>query len=251
MNFEIEYFDTIDSTNSYLYDLGNKGISEGHVVFANHQTAGRGRSGRTFESPRGNFYMSILIRPHIPVNDLHLLTPLCAVCVHRAISEVLNIPCSIKWVNDLYYNNKKVCGILTEIGLKDNKADFAVIGIGINVFPHSFSGELNKKAGSLLDENMVCDETNQRELIDRLIKSVLVNFDNLYTEYDVNKFMSYYREHSMVIGKNVTYMTAGDSFFVKVIDIDDKAQLIVQDNGGELHTFYDGEISIKDIEFIE
>lgn len=251
MNFEIEYFDTIDSTNTYLFGLGKKGAPEGHVVFADHQSAGRGRCGRTFESPVGNFYMSILIRPNIPVNELHLLTPMCAVCVQRAIFEVFNISCDIKWVNDLYYNNKKVCGILTEIGLENVKADFAVIGIGINVFPCSFDGELALKAGSLLDETYSYDEKNKRELIGRLRNAVLRYFNEFYTEYDIDKFMSYYRNYSMVIGRNVTYMTSGDSFLVKVIDIDDNAQLIAQDKNGELHAFYDGEIRIKDIEFIE
>lgn len=245
MDFKINHFDTIDSTNTYLYELGRNGAEEGTVVISDYQSAGRGRSGRCFESPNGNLYMSLLIRPEIKADMLHLLTPMCAVCVVNAIYDVLKIKCYIKWVNDIYYNNKKVCGILTELGMKSDIVDFAVIGIGINVFYREFEGELIKTAGSLLNMSESANYLNKDELTDSLSKAILINFDRLYKAYNIHDFMNDYRCYSFVIGRKVTYYTESESKEVTVIDISDDGSLVVKDIEGNIKSYSDGEIRIK------
>lgn len=245
MNFDIKHFDSIVSTNSYLFELGKSGACEGTVIIADEQTGGRGRSGRTFESPKGNIYMSILLRPEKSVDKLHLLTPMCAVCLVNAINDVLKKKCSIKWVNDLYYNDRKVCGILTELSMRDNIAQYAVIGIGLNVYYHDFDKELFNVAGSLLNEAESSACSDKSVLINELINSILIGFNRYYENYDVNDFMNEYRKYSLVIGKKVTYFTETSMDEVDVIDIDDNGCLVVKNTNGEVKAFYDGEIRIK------
>lgn len=244
MHFNTEHFELIDSTNTYLFNKALTGAPEGTVVSADKQTGGRGRSGRTFFSPEGNLYMSILVRPNMPVSELHLLTPLCAVCVVRSIEEILNIKCDIKWVNDIYYNDKKICGILTELKLSGEKAEFAVVGIGINVFP-IYNDELSDIAGSLLEDNSFYSIEDKRDIIAKLRNAVLLDFDKLYTNYNLDNFMPDYRACSNVIGKKVKYVTANNENIIEVLDIDDSGNLVAKDNNGEVKRFYDGEIRIQ------
>lgn len=244
MRFDVIHFDTIDSTNTYLYKEAKNGLKEGTVVVANRQLSGKGRSGRTFESPDGNLYMSILIRPQINAEKLHLLTPMCAVCVRESIYEILNKHCSIKWVNDLYLDSKKVCGILTELCMNGNVVDFAVIGIGINVFPCDFDEELSKYAGSIFGENEY-KSTDREQLLSELTNSILTKFDYYYSDFASASFMNGYRKYSMVIGREVSYETASADETVKVIDINDNGELVVLDSKGEVKNYYDGEIRIK------
>lgn len=245
MHFDIKHFNEIDSTNTYLFNLAKNGAIEGTVVTASSQSKGKGRSGRSFCSPKGNLYMSILIRPMRSVMDLHLLTPMCAVCVYDAIREVLDIDCAIKWVNDLYYNDKKVCGILTELSMNEGLVDFAVIGIGINVFSAKFDDELSNIAGSIIDENHESEYVNKEEVIFSIRYSILKYFNLYYSQYDSAYFMDTYRNNSYLIGKKVYYETATSREYVEVLDISNQGQLVVKDNNGNLKKYSDGEIRIK------
>lgn len=245
MKFDVIQFEEIDSTNTYLYNLAKSGAEEGTVVMASYQTLGKGRSGRFFCSPRGNLYMSILIRPNRSVLDLHLITPMCAVCVYDAIKEVLNIDCKIKWVNDLYHNDKKVCGILTEVSLKEDIAEYAVIGIGVNVFPVEFDKDLEQIAGSVIDKKHDSDYENKSYIINSIRDSILKYFDLYYSDYDNKSFMDSYRKNSNIIGKKVYYETASHTEYVDVMDISDDGELIVKDINGETKKYSDGEIRIK------
>lgn len=245
MDFDIQYFDILDSTNSYLYELGKIGEKEGTVVIAKQQTAGKGRSGRTFISPEGNLYMSLLLRPNLAVDMLKLLTPMCAVCVVNAIYDVFKIRCYIKWVNDIYYNKKKICGILTELNLKSNLADFAVIGIGVNVFNNDFGEELSKTAGSLLDCNESKLYSDKDLIIKKLSEAILFHFNNMYNTFNIGDFMDEYRKYSLIIGKEVTYYTEAEENTVTVLNIEDDGSLKVIDSDGDIRYYSDGEIRIK------
>ena len=122
MNWKKQYLDEIDSTNSYLKVLAASGAPEGTVIIANRQSAGRGRLGRSFFSPEEKgIYMSILLRPSIELDRAVLITSMAAVAVARAMETVKGITAQIKWVNDVFINKKKVCGILTEAGLNPEK----------------------------------------------------------------------------------------------------------------------------------
>ena len=127
-----------DSTNTRIRVLAEDGAPEGTVVVAAAQTAGRGRSGKSFLSPAGTgLYMSILLRPALTMGDSLLITTAAAVAVSRAIERVAGCEAKIKWVNDVYVDEKKVCGILTEgaLDLENGGLRYAILGIGINICP--------------------------------------------------------------------------------------------------------------------
>ena len=130
--------DSVTSTNTELIEMAKNGAKEGTVLIASEQTAGKGRTGKSFYSPEGSgVYLSILLRPDFKPEDALFLTTIAAVATAKAIESVSDKEAKIKWVNDVYLDNKKVCGILTESALSSDmeKLDYAVVGIGINLCP--------------------------------------------------------------------------------------------------------------------
>lgn len=145
--------DRIDSTNTECKRQAMAGAPEGLAVIAEEQTAGRGRAGRSFQSPRdGGLYLSVLMRPRLALSQVSDMTAWVAVAVCDAVEAVCGLRPQIKWTNDLILNGKKLCGVLTELGLtRDNGLDYLVTGIGINVNQQEtdFEGEVREIATSL------------------------------------------------------------------------------------------------------
>ena len=145
-------YDTVDSTNTVCKSLAAQGAPSGTAVIARRQTAGRGRMGRSFESPEGlGLYLSVLWRPEGTPEDLLPLTPMAAVSAAMAIRRVTGAPVRIKWPNDLVLEGRKLAGILTEASLSGRGVDHVVIGIGVNLRqrPDDFSPEVAQIATSL------------------------------------------------------------------------------------------------------
>lgn len=167
--FRIQVFQEISSTNTVLKELARCGqAGEKTVLVSDYQTGGKGRLGRSFFSPKGSgLYLSMLLSPKEHVLDSMMLTAQAAVAVYRAVKLVLGIELDIKWVNDLYHQGKKVCGILAEgqVNAKTGMLDFVVIGIGINLYEPTggFPEELKARAGSILGakpERMPTDQSS-------------------------------------------------------------------------------------------
>lgn len=145
-----EYLESIDSTNNEIKRRAAVGETEGLVISAGKQTAGRGRSGHQWETPADiSIATSLLLRPTVAIDHLSSLTLVAAVAVRRAIEELYGIETWIKWPNDVIIHGKKVCGILTEMSASEGKAEYVVVGIGVNVHQTSFSEELANKAISV------------------------------------------------------------------------------------------------------
>jgi len=131
---DIKYFDSVASTMDVAFQLGIEGASEGTVVCAESQTKGKGRLGRSWNSPKAKgIYMSVILRPKLMPADLTQLTLLSAVAVCETVRKFCNLPAKIKWPNDILINDKKIAGILTELSAEMDRVRFLVIGIGINV----------------------------------------------------------------------------------------------------------------------
>lgn len=142
---KMDIFKSIDSTNNFAKSLAQLGAVNGHTIIAEQQTAGKGRMGKKFYAPNNQgIYLSVIVRPQLSVEYALMITSCAAVAVAEAIEKVSGLRCGIKWVNDLYSNGKKLCGILTEaaIGVEQGGLEYAVIGIGINVSNTSFPKEL-------------------------------------------------------------------------------------------------------------
>lgn len=238
----VYFFEKITSTNTYLKELARNGAVEGTIVFADEQTEGKGRLGRNFFSPsKKGIYLSYLYRPTCSVMELSTLTARVAVAVSKAIETVCDIKVDIKWVNDLLLNEKKLCGILTEMSVigEGMKPEYAVVGIGINVnnSKDEFVGELRQKACSLYSETG--KEYCRSKLTAEVIKNLRILFDN-----DKSKDLEYYRNRCYNIGKKAVFEYNDDVVTGVVEGIDDNNGLIVK-LGDERITLSSGIVSIK------
>ncbi|MFR1266371.1 MAG: biotin--[acetyl-CoA-carboxylase] ligase [Gemmiger formicilis] len=155
---QIEVVDRLPGTNAALRSRADAGAREGLVLIAQAQSAGRGRGGHSFYSPPGGLYMSILLRPEIGARQAVGLTAMAAVAAARAAERLCGVPITIKWVNDLWKNGKKVCGILTEavLDLESGMLDYAVLGLGFNVAAPAdgWPEDLRDVAGALYDGSL-------------------------------------------------------------------------------------------------
>lgn len=219
----IKYFDEIDSTNNYLKNQNQNNL----LVIANKQTSGKGRLGRTFisEADKG-IYMSLLIKPNIELENITKITCLVAVSIKEAL-EKFHIDSSIKWVNDIYINNKKIAGILVESQIHLNKLDYLIIGIGINLYGKIENEEIKNLASTIEEETKITIEK------EKLIIQIINNIYHYLKNFDVNKFMEKYINASCVIGKEVCINQQGTIKTVFVKGINDEGELVIIDNHKE------------------
>ncbi len=235
-NVSIEYYETIDSTNLYLKSIAND-VDKDMVVIANHQTGGKGRLGRTFVSNNDSgIYMSILFKKQYQKNIVSKMTCIACVATALAIEKVAGVNTQIKWVNDIYLNNKKVCGILTESKINKEKFEYIIVGIGINAYKQDFGIDVNNIATTIEDETNVTISRN--DLIVEIINNLLNLLDNANNEYIYNE----YKSRLFVIGKTAEFQI-GDSLIEGVIvDLNKDYNLIVDFNGVRKEVF-SGEIT--------
>lgn len=232
------YYDITDSTNTQAKRYADAMADIGTTVFiAREQTAGRGRLGRSFLSPSGGIYMSLLF-PAQRGKDTTALTATAAVCAARAIRDSLGIEVDIKWVNDLYLNGKKIAGILTE-GAFDEKGNlrYYIIGLGINVYKTPDFDTILPIATSLEDAlgHKININDLTKSLADRLLE--VPTCDDCIAEY---------RQRSFVIGREVTVISLTDSYPAEVVEIlDDYSLLVRRLSDGEKVRVFTGEVSIR------
>ncbi|ADK30789.1 biotin--[acetyl-CoA-carboxylase] ligase [Brachyspira pilosicoli] len=238
---------TVASTNIIARELAINGAESGTVVIAEEQTSGYGRNGKSFFSPYGTgIYMSIILnlKKEKKIFNSSFITTAAAMAVSKSIEEISNENTQIKWVNDVFINGKKVCGILTEgaFSFEDGKLDYAVIGIGVNVnFPkNGFPKELNNIAASINSKNNANSNTKS-DIRNILVAKIL---ENLYDYYfnDVN-FYEEYKKRSFLIGKKVSININNKEHIVKVLDIDKTFALVAEFQDGKIDKIVSGSIN--------
>lgn len=243
-NLDVKVYDTVTSTNSLLKELAMKGADEGTVIISTHQTAGRGRMGRKFYSPSDSgIYLSILLRPNILAKDALSLTTMAAVATANAIDKISGKKALIKWVNDIYIDDKKVCGILAESSFNSDGQylDYVVLGIGINITTpkDGFPKELDDIATSIFDDdNMI----SNKEL---LVSEILNSFMDLYKNDIDRNYIDQYISKSFIIGNNILVLDGNNQNEALALEIDKDCRLKVRytNNAEEWLSF--GEISTK------
>ena len=222
---EIFTFDVIDSTNSYAKNIALNGAAHGTIVTADSQTSGRGRLGRNFFSPHGtSIYMTVILRMNMTLAKAGMITPLAAVAASRAVDKLSGTDTRIKWVNDLYLNKKKFCGILAESIIAENgMPKFSVLGIGLNVrsVKNIFPKELLETATSIEDE------TGKIISREKLTAEIINELDRLLPELENGSFMEEYRKRSCVIGC-YAQITKHSGKMAKICSISDSGALIVE-----------------------
>lgn len=232
-----------DSTNNYLKrNLEN--LSDLTVVTAEFQTAGRGRMGKSFCSPKGTgAYFSLLLKNNISVEISKHLTVMAAVAVLEELKTVTDRDVKIKWVNDVYIDGKKVCGILTEGAVNPQKdaLNYAVIGIGINlkIPENAFPKDLADIVTSVFENEYT---VSQKE---NLINGIVCRIYKMLMSEDVG-YIDIYRKYSYLDGKKINIINGISAESATAVCIDENCNLLVKkDTNGELVTLFSGDVSIK------
>lgn len=232
-DLKICVYDLIDSTNSQAKRMFSEGDRSDKLIVARSQSGGRGRLGRSFYSPaEGGIYMTLAYTTDEMIADAVSITSAAAVAVCSAICMNTGVSPDIKWVNDLYLNGKKICGILAESVVQANSCHI-ILGIGINLNTKNFPQQLREIAGSIGAE---CDPN---KLIADIVNEL---FKFLYGKAD---FMPEYRKRSMVLGKTVLCTRGNESYLGVAEKITDKGALLVRCTNGDLICMDSGEISLR------
>ena len=240
---DIKVYRQLESTNLTLRDFANNGAGQGLVVISGEQTKGRGRLGRSFFSPSDTgLYMSILLRPEMIARDAVKITTAAAVSVAEAVEKVSSLETKIKWVNDIYLNNKKICGILTEasFNMEMGGLEYAVLGIGVNAYEpeNGFPDDIKNVAGAVFTKR-------ENDIRNRLAGEILNSFSKYYAELNDNTFYDGYKSRLMWIGEKINLISAGKSTPATLLDVDKDCRIICEYENGEKGLISSGEISIR------
>ena len=240
--FTLDVRDSVTSTNSVLKEMAPE-LPDWYVLIARNQTAGRGRVGRSFFSPgETGIYLSVLLRPEIPVSDAGKLTTASAVAACRAIETCTASKAKIKWVNDVFVNGGKVCGILTEasVNFETGKPDWIVTGIGFNVYPpkDGFPAELAGIAGTVT-------EKRQKNLRARLAAEYIQNFYEICQNLSGRQLYREYTDRCFIIGQLVYVLKGEERIPAVALDIRPDFSLLVQYDDGREEALAAGEVSIR------
>lgn len=235
--------ETVDSTNEYAKKCAVSGAKEATVIIAERQTKGKGSKNRSFFSDANGIYMSVILRPEISPTESLFITTCAAVAASRAIDKICGKKTCIKWVNDIFLDGKKICGILCESALRPNeeRLEYAVLGIGIN-----FSGSADELPDDIKDiAGFIYEKSTDSKIKENLILEILDNFFALYKNLEKREFLDEYRSRSILIGKRVVCIGNDGDFNATVIDIDDHAHLLVKTDDGNIKNLYAGEVSLR------
>lgn len=233
---DVLYYPVIDSTNNEAKRLVNDGSGKPMLLVAEEQTNGRGRQGKSFYSPPlTGIYMTLVTHPMSRLANAVTATTAASVAVCRAVEELTQLKPKIKWVNDVYLDGKKICGILTEAitDFETQTVSSVIIGIGMNIKTIDFPSEVENAASLNVNISRV-----------KLI-ACIANHLNRILCCDYSEFITYYRSHSMIIGEQIHFIKNTKVTPATAMDIDDTGGLVVRLENGEITTLRSGEISIR------
>ena len=238
--YHVHCFERLESTNTFLME--HHEMEEGTVILADEQTGGKGRNGRVFHSPKGTgIYLSVLLKPKGDLYDMLSLTAVAAVSCLKAIEDVYGLSCSIKWLNDIMLDGKKIAGILCESRLMAGSENMAamVVGVGINVHSFAKPSDIANIAASLEE---FTDKQKPRQM---LVARFLHHFYALYNLRGDNSMHAFYRNHSLVIGKVVTVIYNNTKYQAYAQDVDERYRLLLRKEDGTYDYLSTGEVSIR------
>lgn len=242
----IVYYPETDSTNLRIRELGDAGAPHGTLAVADMQTAGRGRRGRTWESPPGSsIYMSILLRPDIIPGAAPMLTLVMACSVAEGISDCENVDVRIKWPNDVIAGGKKLVGILTEMSTQIDYINHVTIGVGINVNMTEFPENIRDTATSLRLETG--HKVRRAPLIAAIMKRFEENYAVFLKTQDMSGLMEKYSGMLINLDRDVLVLGAEDSYKAHALGIDRQGELIVRREDGTEEKIYAGEVSVRGV----
>ena len=243
---EVRYFDTLDSTNICAKRMAEEGAPNGTLVIADEQTAGRGRCGRAWKTPKGTaIAMTLLMRPNLRPEKASMLTLVMGMAVTRAVNELYSLNCQIKWPNDIVYQGKKLCGILTEMSADMDQIHYVIVGIGINVQMTDFPKEIQNTATSL---KLVTGKTLLRN---ELLAKVLEEFEVLYEQFvsaeSLKNLKAEYESRLANKDNRVNVLAPSGAWQGICLGIKEDGALLVQREDGKVEEVIAGEVSVRGI----
>jgi BirA family biotin operon repressor/biotin-[acetyl-CoA-carboxylase] ligase len=239
---EILHYAEIASTNTLAMDLAQKGAVDGTVIIAETQTIGKGRLGRTWTSPRGNLYVSIILRPSVPISKAPLITLMGAVAVASGIRRQCGVPAGIKWPNDILLSGKKVSGLLTEMSAEPDRIRHIVLGIGVNVNMDSraLQPEVRRMSTTLAAAT--------GRPVDRtaLVRTLLAELDRWYHRFlhDDANVLAAWKELNVTLGHRVAVSGGGAKLEGLAHGVDGEGRLILKLDDGTLRQVAAGDVTI-------
>lgn len=241
---KIEILKTVDSTNEEIKRRAAKNAESGLIIASDEQTAGKGRLGRTWKTNNGGIHFTVLIRPELSPADISSVTLASGYAVCLAIRKYTGCDAKIKWPNDIIINNKKVCGILTEMAAQSDRLDFVAIGIGINVNHTDFPDEIKSKATSLfLETGKKIDRNDFFRCVINYLDKVLSSFLVSVSLDDIQSF----KKLCATIGKKVKVNRNNKIIEGTAIDITSIGELVICDNDGKEILINSGEVTVQGI----
>ena len=238
------WYPVTDSTNNQAKMLAKQGAPQGTVVIAGKQTAGRGRMGRSFQSPDGQgVYLSVILRPNCAPTELMHLTCAVGAAMANAVEAACHIRPQVKWINDLVFGCRKLGGILTEMSLSGGMVEYAVVGIGINCLQRTedFPAEIADMATSL---SLICGKSVLPEQVAAAMIRELWNMEKtLLTEKQT--WIDLYKANCITLGKEIQVIRENSVFPGKALDVDGDGGLVVQYADGGIETVASGEVSVR------
>lgn len=246
MGRQIRYFSRIDSTNQYAKRIAEEGALDGTLIIADEQTAGKGRSGRTWVTPPAEaIAFTLLLRPKLSPDRISMVTLVMGLAVVNAVNGLYDVNAGIKWPNDVVTGGRKLCGILTEMSAEVRQVNYIVIGVGINANLTSFPEEIQEIATSLKLE--LGRDINRAELIAR----VMAEFERLYAEFeaqgDLGAVMQEYNELCLNAGSKVRVLDPNGEYTGTSRGINSMGELLVETEDGKMQEVYAGEVSVRGI----
>lgn len=244
----LEVYESVTSTNTMAKKRAQAGEQEGLVIIAEEQTKGKGRSGRSFYSPKEcGIYMSILLRPTLDFTRATYLTTCAATAVAEALDDFVEGETQIKWVNDIIYQGRKAAGILTEaaVDMEDGKLEYAILGIGVNIFP---PGEAYPEEIREIATPVFAKREGLEGIRGRLIARILECFFSYYQELAKKEYYDVYKRKSFVLGQMVQVLKGKEVWEGKAVDVDKDFHLIVEGANGKRESLSSGEIRIRPLD---
>jgi len=233
---QVRCFKKATSTNDLAWLEISRGAPEGTVILADEQTKGRGRFGRSWFAPTGGLWVSVVLKPQIPVEHSCLLMVIGAIAVCELIREKLNLPATIRWPNDVIINDKKVAGIIVEARYLANKPEAMVLGIGLNV-----NVPKDKIPAELKDIFTSLSIEKNKEIDFRTLAGDFVSSLDRWYQYIINKqyevINSAWREMSAIMDKRVVIKTQDKEWEGRVLDIDPCKGVSIKLDSGEVKLF--------------
>ena len=243
MGQTIYYEKEIDSTNQEAKKFARAGAEEGTLVIADKQTAGKGRLGRSWESPSGTgIWMSLILRPHLLPKDASQITLIVGLSLCEAIEEVTGLSTQIKWPNDIIINKKKVCGILTEMSAEMEGIKYIIPGIGINVNMKAFPENLPHATSLAIEGGK---EYSRKAIITNFLEKFEVDYEQYKKDAHLGKFKERYEKKCINLHQKVKILGGNQEIIAEALGITHTGALRIRHEDGTEEEVFSGEVSVR------